>query len=461
MIRPKIGLVTCVHPLYDLPAVAARRRDAIEGLRATGCEVMAADVPRSPADAIEAAAFLRRNGVDLVVLFFVTWVTEGVTLELARQLMDVPMLLWALPYLDRDIPMPSPMSGITASGSNIRRLGKRFAHVIGPVTPGVLEGIARAARVAAVAGSLRQARFGVVGTPCPGMLDVEADDSEFEKALGVTTVRFESGCARGGGADRFRVGIRARRGPPAAPSADFGPECDRPSLERNLQLYVALKEMVRAHNLDGYSVRCWPELRDGRKITPCTAHALLAEEGIPSTCEVDLPALIGAFVLARLADAPAFNFDITGYLEEEGAIQLAHCGAAAPQLAAEGVRPALRAHMRTGTGATLEFPFKTGPATLAKLMRPSGGKLKLFVAEGAGDFIRRHSRQRGHLPAGRSAGGLHGQVDSRSCGTPHLAGIRLLATRPGAILRVHRRGVRYGVNLNRSAFLFQTRRTSI
>jgi L-fucose isomerase-like protein len=381
MIRPKIGLVTCVHPLYDLPAVAARRRDAIEGLRSSGCEVIAADVPRSPADAIEAAAFLRKNGVDLVVLFFVTWVTEGVTLELARQLMDVPMLLWALPYLDRDIPMPSPMSGITASGSNIRRLGKRFAHVIGHVTPGVLEGIARAARVAAVVGLLRKARFGVIGTPCPGMLDVEADDSDFQKALGATTVRFELDTLLAA-VEAASASESARAADRLVAVADFGPECDRQSLERNLRLYAALKETIRAHNLDGYSVRCWPELRDGRKITPCTAHALLAEEGIPSTCEVDLPALIGVFVLARLADAPAFNFDITGYLEDEGAIQLAHCGAAAPQLAAEDVRPALRAHMRTGTGATLEFPFKTGPATLAKLMRPNGGKLRLFVTEG-------------------------------------------------------------------------------
>jgi L-fucose isomerase-like protein len=97
---------------------------------------------------------------------------------------------------------------------------------------------------------------------------------------------------------------------------------------------------------------------------------------------VDLPALLGVFVQARLAGAPAFDFDITAYLEDEGAIQLAHCGAAAPQLAAEGVRPVLRSHMRTGTGATLEFPFKTGPATLAKLMRPTGGKLQFFVAEG-------------------------------------------------------------------------------
>ena len=59
------------------------------------------------------------------------------------------------------------------------------------MTPGALEDIARTARVARVAGLLRQARFGVIGTPCPGMLDVEADDSDFEKALGVTTVRFD------------------------------------------------------------------------------------------------------------------------------------------------------------------------------------------------------------------------------------------------------------------------------
>jgi len=83
------------------------------------------------------------------------------------------------------------MSGITASGSNIRRLGKRFTYVIGEVTPGILEGIARAARVAAVVGALRQARFGIIGTPCPGMLDVEAEDSDFEKVLGSTTVRFD------------------------------------------------------------------------------------------------------------------------------------------------------------------------------------------------------------------------------------------------------------------------------
>ena len=135
----KVGFVTCVHPFYDLPAVVKHREAAVEALTQAGCEVVAAPIPRNSLDAIDIASLLRKSDVDAVLLFFCTWVAEDITLALARELMDVPMLIWALPYLDRDIPMPSPMSGFTASGSNIRRLGKSFAYMIGHVTPAKVE----------------------------------------------------------------------------------------------------------------------------------------------------------------------------------------------------------------------------------------------------------------------------------------------------------------------------------
>ena len=136
----------------------------------------------------------------------------------------------------------------------------------------------------------------------------------------------------------------------------------------------------RRNQLDGYCVRCWPELRNLHEITPCVAHALMSRDGIPNTCEVDLPALITTYILNRLAGTPAFNFDITAYLAEEGAIQFAHCGAAALSLAGDPKKALLRVHMRTGTGATVEFPFREGTATLAKLLRPRDGKWRLFAA---------------------------------------------------------------------------------
>ena len=377
MSHPRVGFVTCVHPFYDLPAVAESRERAIEELRRSGCEVVAAGIPRTSHDAVEAARQFRQADIDLAVLFFCTWVAEDITLALARELMDVPMLLWALPYLDRAVPMPSPMSGLVASGSNIRRLGKRFTYQIGAVDPESVRRAARAARVAAVVRGLRRARFGIVGYPCPGMVDVGVDEADLQKALGVTTVHLDlDGLLKSAEAASPAEALRAAERLPG--DREIAPE----RLAENLRLYVALKETVAHHQLDAYCVRCWPELRDQRKITPCAAHALMALDGVPSTCEVDLTALVTTYILSRLADAPAFNFDITAYLEEEDAIQLAHCGAAAPSLAEGPDEVRIRAHMRTGTGATVEFPFKRGPVTLAKLLRPSNGTLKCFVARG-------------------------------------------------------------------------------
>ena len=188
---PRIGVVTCVHPYYELPEVTRHRDAAVASLREAGCEVTAPPLPRAAQDAVEIAAGLKQSEVDLVLLFFCTWVAEDITLALARKLGRLPLALWALPYLERGIPMPSPLSGLTASASNLRRLGKPFAHLIGPVDGKRIQEVLRVARVAAVIRELRRARFGLVGAACPGMLDVVCDDADLADKLGVTAVHLE------------------------------------------------------------------------------------------------------------------------------------------------------------------------------------------------------------------------------------------------------------------------------
>jgi L-fucose isomerase-like protein len=381
MDQPVVGFITCVHPFYDLPEIAAVRRQAIGELENSGCNVVATGILRTSQDAVEAAADLKQKGIDLAVLFFCTWVREDIGLSLARELQDVPMLLWALPFLDEKVPMPSPMSGLVATASNLRRVGKRFTYQVGGVTPAAIEKTVRAARVGAVLMALRRSRFGVIGQPCPGMIDVEIRNEDLERALGVTTIEFEfeNFLKTVDLASRERAAAAAQRLMTAAGGMH---EIDARRLADNLRLYVSLQDLVLANRLDGYCLRCWPELRDQHGITPCASHALLAEDGIANTCEVDLPALVTTYILARLAGSPAFNFDITGYLEDRDAIQLAHCGAAAPALAEDRSSVSLRTHMRTRTGATVEFPFRQGPVTLAKLLRPTDGKFTLLAASG-------------------------------------------------------------------------------
>jgi L-fucose isomerase-like protein len=219
----------------------------------------------------------------------------------------------------------------------------------------------------------------MVGEACPGMLDVEADEGDIERVLGAHAIHMDldalleaAQAASPGESEAVARGLIAQTG--------GNREIGEQALADNLRLYLGIRELVRRNELDAYCVRCWPELRNLHKITPCVAHALMSEDGVPNSCEVDLPALITTYVLSRLAGTPAFNFDITAYLPGEGAIQFAHCGAAAISLAGDPKRAVLRVHMRTGTGATVEFPFPEGEATLAKLLRPRDGRLRLFVS---------------------------------------------------------------------------------
>ena len=328
MKRPTVGFVTCVHPFYELPAVVEARQRAIDELRQSGCEVVAAAIPRKTHDAMEIARCL--GGARSTWRCFLLHLGgrghhfgsgqgtrrtfhAAVGASVSRQ-----RRADAFPYERADVfglEYAADRRTLSASG------GRR--------QPANVEKSARGESGGGGAG-LRSARFGIIGGACPGMLDVEVDAADIQTALGATTVQMDLDTLLR--AAKAAPAEEASRAAERLMSAARGERSiDEGRLTENLRLYAGLKEMVRQNKLDGYCVRCWPELRDERKITACAAHALLAEEGVSNTCEVDLTALITTWVLSRLAGAPAFNFDLTAYLEEEGAVQLAHCGAAAPR----------------------------------------------------------------------------------------------------------------------------------
>ena len=78
MNRSRIGFITRVHPFYDLPAVAAKREQAVVELRKTDCQVVEAAIPRTALDALEIAGVLKQREIDLAVLFFCTWVSRKI-----------------------------------------------------------------------------------------------------------------------------------------------------------------------------------------------------------------------------------------------------------------------------------------------------------------------------------------------------------------------------------------------
>jgi L-fucose isomerase-like protein len=376
---PHIGFVACAHPIYDLPSVAAHRERAVSALRDAGCRVAAPGMARDPQDVSRIIEALKQADVDLLVFFFCTWVSEEITLSVALEMEKVPLLLWALPYLDLSLPMPSPMTGITATGCNLRRAGRAFVHRIGAVTADGIGDVARTARNAAVVTKLRQARFGIFGSPCPGMIDTNCDAPLLQKHLGSTTIRLDIEDllrARDSSSKEQALRLALQLGERTSRS-DVAPEV----LADQCRLLLGARSLIQKHRLDGFTVRCWPELRDQHKATICLAMAELAESGVASACEADLTALVTSYILTSIAGQPSCTLEITAYLEQQNALQLAHCGSAARSLAGDS-QAVLRGHMRTGAGALMELSLKPGPVTIAKVLRPFEGGMKIFIGRG-------------------------------------------------------------------------------
>lgn len=369
-----------MHPIYNFPSVVQTNKDAVSGLRAAGCNVIALDIARDPEKISEIIEELKQSRLDLLVFFFCTWVAEEIPLSIASELKDVPLLLWALPYFDRSIPMPSPMTGLTSTGCNLQRAGRIFVHRIGEVTADEIQAVARVARNAALVGKLREARFGIIGAPCPGMIDTACDDSELQTKFGFTTINLniENLLKAVESSSEEEAHESARKLMARAGSCEVDPE----TVTEQYRLCLGMKALIQEHRLDGFSVRCWPELRDQHKLLICTTMAELAESGIVSACEADLTALATAFILTSISGQPCCTLEITAYLENQKALQMAHCGSASLSLNGDSGCAAIRSHMRTGTGALVEFGLKPGLATIAKLLRSRNGSYKLFVGRG-------------------------------------------------------------------------------
>lgn len=379
MSNPRIGFVTCVNSIYTIPSTAHHRDAAISGLRAANCDLVVSETAENPQDIPKIIDELRKADIEVLLFFFCTWVADEITLSIAQEMQDTPLLLWALPYLDLSVPMPSPMTGITATGCNLTRAGRRYLYRIGMANTDTIQAVAAAARTAAAVRKLQQARFGVFGSSCPGMMDTACDESLLQKLLGLTVLRFEI--------DDL---IRARDASSAQEALNLARQLKKRvgrsevalgTIAEQCRLLLAVKSLIQKHRLDGFSARCWPELRDQHKATICLAMADLAEAGIVSACESDVTALVTSYVLSTITGRPSCTLEITAQLEDQNALQMAHCGVAAMSLAGNP-KPAIRSHMSTGAGALVEFGFKPGMVTIAKMLRPFENRMRMFIGRG-------------------------------------------------------------------------------
>jgi L-fucose isomerase-like protein len=152
-------------------------------------------------------------------------------------------------------------------------------------------------------------------------------------------------------------------------------ESNEADLVEAAKIYLALKEVIYANDLDALTIRCFDIVME-LNTTGCLALALLNNEGLVSGCEGDVPAAFTMFLAYQLTGKMPFMANPAAIDKKNDEIQFAHC-TVATDISKDYI---IRSHFETGTGVGIQGLLEEGPVTVFKI--GGAGLEQYFVAEG-------------------------------------------------------------------------------
>ncbi|MFO7853489.1 MAG: hypothetical protein ACQERS_08135 [Bacteroidota bacterium] len=77
------------------------------------------------------------------------------------------------------------------------------------------------------------------------------------------------------------------------------------NIQKSAEFYIVIRDLLEKYECNAFTMPCFEVcatrfFNDEFQVTPCLAHALLKEEGIPSACEADINVLMAINVLINL-----------------------------------------------------------------------------------------------------------------------------------------------------------------
>ena len=137
------------------------------------------------------------------------------------------------------------------------------------------------------------------------------------------------------------------------------------------RIYERLKEIIAHYHLNAITLRCFDLLTTVGN-TGCIALSRLNDEGIPASCEGDVPTLVTMLLCQRLTGCPGFQANPARIDPHSGKILMAHCTLPLTMTTSH----TLTTHFESGIGVAIHGELPEGPYTLVKV---SGDLTRLFA----------------------------------------------------------------------------------
>ena len=326
----KILIHTLVSPLHDPVATGRVAEEFLAGIqRHCGSELVNCG-----------SDFSSYGEGDLSLVYVVTGGTEGLFLEALPQIQGHVHILTSgkSNSLAASMEILSYLKQVGRSGEIIHGDPEQIAHRVEVLT-----------RILSARRSLKGGRLGVIGEPSDWLIASAPDEDALQRKLGISLVRI-----------------------PIAELIAKLEGISRDSQKGAEEIYLALKDMVAQYNLQGVTLRCF-DLLGPICNTGCLALAKLNAEGIPASCEGDIPALVTMAVGNALTGQCGFQANPARINPATGEYLFAHCTVPLNMVRSYEYDT----HFESGLGVAIRGVLPEGNATIFKL---SGDLSRSFVA---------------------------------------------------------------------------------
>ena len=336
----KIALFVSNRTTFPQEIVAAAVKETEKALKRNGMETVVPPcaIVSEDAEALEYADFLRRNPCSGVLAVFPNFGDEGSCLTALRNA-GIPILFQAYPdTLDALGPAArrDAFCGKISAVNLFRQCGVPCSvfppHTVHPDSAAFDRNLQDFAAVCRLAEGMRGIRTGSIGARCTPFKTVRFDETALEQ-YGISNESFDLSEVFRRYRQLNRSGETYKANLEELKNLACWPAEGDEALKRMAGLATVICDMVKEYRLDLITLRCWTELEEELKISPCAVLSLLNGRGITANCEVDTVNAIAMRMLSLVAEEPAACLDWNNnYAEDENACILFHCGPVAPQL---------------------------------------------------------------------------------------------------------------------------------
>jgi len=399
----KIGFVPAHREPFDEQWAIQMRKRCIEAFsKVEGLEIVVPEeitkngLVRDDTDAEKTIKLFNEKKIDGLIIGTMTFGDEVSALAIATAFSTKPILLFGTkegPFKPDGGRRSDSFCGTlsVSSGLHRRKIRFLFAGIVFPEEKEFLESIKNFVRVCSVMKGFIGARIGLVG-PRPERFEtcIFSEDAMMksfkQRVVPVSLVDIiDQANAIADDAPEVEKILEDMR-----KEADLSGTTDE-TARKLAKIEIALKKFAEEKRLSGIGVQCWTAIQQVYGVTPCYAMGRLTNQGIMTSCEVDIYGALTMLIqyLASLKTTPPHFVDWTiRHQEKENVFLSWHCGNAPPSLACEGCVPTIREHSilsqvlgvehSMGTG---EFQLKPGVVTICRLVEYDG-KFKMLITKG-------------------------------------------------------------------------------